>query len=32
MVELLFGDVSFKDIKNSEYAALRYVSELFSFP
>ena len=21
----------FKDIKNSEYAALRYVSELFSF-
>ena len=22
----------FKDIKNSEYAALRYVSELFSFP
>ena len=22
----------FKDIKNSEYAALRYVGELFSFP
>ena len=22
----------FKDIKNSEYAALRYASELFSFP
>ena len=22
----------FRDIKNSEYAALRYVSELFSFP
>ena len=22
----------FKDIKTSEYAALRYVSELFSFP
>ena len=22
----------FKDIKNSEYAVLRYVSELFSFP
>ena len=22
----------FKDIKNSEYVALRYMSELFSFP
>ena len=31
-LEPVMDGYAFKDIKNSEYATLRYVSELFSFP